>query len=155
MKILNSGNAFRALARFLHEKHDIMFSMRGFNPDKLGKYRHMLFFVSSFSETKMPKYYALFKRGFFMEFNNQFKSFCSEHSEHATVGESINKQYLDQAILSGASDLLFIYEDGRVFKADPIKVKGFCEDNDLVREQYQGEVTYSFPISIMERFDDL
>ena len=63
--------------------------------------------------------------------------------------------------------LLFVYPNKKVYKISPLLIKNYCEKYNLIRKQdrvnnylvpytqdniKEQEVTYSFPINLMERF---
>lgn len=103
-----------------------------------------------------PKYYMLYKRDFFRTFLAQFPHYKEQNDNLVGLGESINKTALDYAIRRGTDWLLFIYESGKVYKINPKFLMKFCLRNNLIRTQTtssRGELTYSFPISLLERYN--
>lgn len=127
--------------------------------------RHELITVKK--DDKTERFYCLFKRDFFFTFHKQFPKWSKDNP--TGYGESINKKYLDIAISHDAV-LVFMYEDGKIYKIYPMIIKNICGKNKLIRSQdktnsynkldYSGtskfinEVTYSFPICLLKRFGD-
>ena len=147
-------NAFRGVAYLLRFKHEVFYFLTVFN-----RGRHCLF--SPPVNSGLPKYYVLFKKSFFLSFSDLFPEF-------SVVGESINEEFLDLAVLSGVDYLLFVYDDGKVYSVSPLAVKRFCEQYNLIRFQDKTsrvvkggvrvsirEKTYSFPVTLLDRFGDI
>jgi len=102
-------------------------------------YRHYLI------KTEMGlTYWLLFKRSFFMAFGKIFG--------YRGIGESINKEWVDEAISSGIDEFVFVYENGYIYAISPQTFKNFAEKNNTIRETNNGETTYSIPISLLERW---
>lgn len=159
LKVVDS--AFKGVAYFLRSKHNNFYFFQLFNRGK-----HALFTPPV--TTALPSYYVVFKRDFFFSFAKQFFEFVKEFPEFNTVGESINEEFLETALKFGVDYLLFVYDNGKVYKVSPFVVKRFCEKHKLVRLQDKTtriikdgyrqairEKTYSFPITLLERFGDL
>ncbi len=168
-KILNSVNAFHWLGYRLREKYNVFFNVAEYNEGK-----HFLFYPLS-SDDSTPRFYAIFKREFFMTFNHVFKDFVTINNqyntvEYNTVGESINADWLEVAIRT-SDFILFVYEGGAVYKVPPLLIKNFCEKHQLIRVQDKKNIintkngtgaittikerTYSFPVALLERFGDV
>lgn len=117
-------------------------------------------------------FYAIFKRDWFVKFSScecfeGFFDVCPGF--FGEVGESINFDVLERVIRLGCDYVVFIHEDG-VFVVSPLQIKVFCEKYGLIRRQKRenakrglfcdgglvllNEVTYSFPKSLMNSFED-
>jgi len=163
-KVLNCDNAFHWLGYMLRERYNSYFNIAKYNNGK-----HFLFYPPV-TDDLTPRFYAIFKREFFMTFNYAFKDFVTINNQYNTVGESINADWLEVAIKT-ADFILFIYEDGKIYKVAPLLIKKFCEKHNLIREQdvknkvnkcdgsglsmMIKEKTYSFSITLLERFGDV
>lgn len=158
MNLENKESAFRGLAYQLRAKHDVFYFSNEFNNGK-----HALF-TPPITCGELPRYYALFKKDFFMTFGVQFSNFIRVHPEASLVGESINVDWLKTAIASKVDYLLFIYDNGKVYAVSPKAVENFCIKHNLVRTQDVTnktsnftirETTYSFPITLLKRWGDI
>jgi len=117
--------------------------------------------------TQKSKYYVKFKREFFNTFNEQFRKFISENPEYSSLGESINKESLEQAIKTGCEWVIIIYKDGKMYRVNPRLWMNFAVSNNLIRTQEKentftrddmsgnketvNETTCSIPLKLMER----
>ena len=120
----------------------------------------------AFSE--VPKLYCIYKRDFFIHFNDIFKEFSSEFPDLSGLGESINLSLLDRAIRLDCDYLVFIHEN-EVLLAYPKQIKRFCEKYNLFRKQNREnvyktlngnkepirEITYSFPKKMLINLNDV
>lgn len=55
-------------------------------------------------------YLVMFKRSFFKTFGKKFEKFGE-----TGLGESVNRKGLQEAVLKGARDLIFIYPNGAIY----------------------------------------
>jgi len=118
---------------------------------------------------KESKIYLLFKREFFNTFESKFPIVIYRLPEMRGVGESINKEALDIAIMRNCDYVVFIHES-EVYITYPRIIKNLCEKYKLIRVQKKGnmynmkdcsgqsseifETTYSFPKALLQKFED-
>jgi len=123
------------------------FSVRLSNGFDEGKHGHFVLKAKSFDGRIERKYYCLFKNGtpFF-----KYGEFAGEQ----TVGESINKEYLDR-VLSDSSffGIILVYPDkeigGKVYLLNPQDALMF----GIERVQHGGERVVSFDIKLLVRLN--
>ena len=137
MDIRLCRNAFVQLLKVINKEYDTTYNFNLFNNG-----RHSL--MKSISIDK-PSFYALYKKDFFNSFGKMYP--C----EPSGVGESINIEWLDLALSLSVDYLVFVYPTGYVYIISPLLVKRYCESRGLIREQYEGESTYVFPVMLLER----
>ena len=113
-------------------------------------------------KTDCANYYVLCKHDFFYSFNKQFPQYVEEN--RSGFGDSINAYYLKIANKAQAW-ILFVYDDGKIYLIHPKKVKelDLKRTQDKANEyllpnfsksiQQVNEVTYSFPLCKLKRFD--
>lgn len=154
LKVVES--ALREVHYTLRSKHQVYFNLKTLN-----RFNHTLF-IPPITREDVPRYYTVFKKDFFTTFYKKFpllKGFKS-------IGESINVDYLKNAIDLNVDWILFVYDSGEIYRVSPKVIMKFCVDNDLIRTQdklnsFQNgigkdiirETTYSFPIDLLERFN--
>ena len=154
MKLQTKEAAFRYVINKLEDQGYRINHVQEYN-----KTRHRLYY------TKKGLFYVVFKREFFLTFSKQFPVFAEQNP--TGYGESINKYFLEIALAKDAV-LLFVYSDGKIYKCYPKTIKTICEKNNLIRiqekmnayklmdysgkKEYQQEITYSFPLFLLERF---
>jgi len=159
--LLNKESAFDFVTRLLHGKYGSWFTII---PTNVGRHRLLTPQISG-----VPKFYCLFKREYFFNFNYCFKKFVRENPEYDGISESINKEWLDYSIMVGVDYLLFVHPDHSVYVVHPLVVKRFCEKNNLIRTQIKtndykipdfsesieriNELTYCFPIKLLTRME--
>lgn len=162
--LLNHVMAFDYLKVFLRNKYNGVW----FTPIPNNRGRHILLV----SQEESPiRFYCLFKKEWLKCFNNLFPLFIRSHKGfYSGLGESINVEWLNYAIKSGANYLCYVYPDRKVYVVSPLAVKKFCEKNGLIRIQDKSnayllpdgcksvklvnEKTYVFPIKLLERLGD-
>jgi len=147
---------------------------------RTNKDRHMLIKCFSGYDDIERRFYILYKKECFMTFSDKFNMFVKENKDYEGFGESINKEWLDLAVLNSITgvaeksmlveiemSLIFIYPDGSMFEIHPKAFEKFAEENGLVRvqdkfnelskEDYYGgtswiqESTYHIPISLLRK----
>lgn len=116
-------------------------------------------------DEKKKQIYILFKRENLHSFPLLFAG--NREAEGKGHGESINKEYLQYAITNECT-LMYVKENGSIYVAFPKQIKNYCEKHNFIRTQNKEkieavggyskskqifkEVTYCFPINILERW---
>jgi len=127
------NDALREVSKQLRTKGDSLKQVLMNN-----KYGHRLI------ETNLRnRYYIVFKKEY-------YKTFGDEFGTKEGYGESINVEYLDNAIARNAHLILFVHTDAKIYAINPIKLKAIGHK----RIQKNGvEMTYSVPLKALERWD--
>lgn len=152
----NQVMAFDFVKRMLRTKYGVWFDYYLYN-----KGRHLL--IQSM-DVNTPNVYAIYKRDFFRTFNDYFPNFVKENPHLAGLGESINKDYLEIAIIRGVDFIYFVHPDETIYAIHPMQIKKFCEKHGLIREQKKineylqpnslerigvSEITYCIPAKLL------
>jgi hypothetical protein len=114
----------------------------------INKGRHLL--VKAFSPLReLEVYYILYKSSFFFSYSRQF-----EDADGEGFGESVNLEFMNAIMRSETlTSILVAYRDGYIFHIEPETLKEYLSGRERVRIQHKGEVTCSFPISLLSRWD--
>jgi len=110
-------------------------------------------FLLKSTKASCPKWYGMFKRGYFMSFNEFFPEFVRKHG--GGVAESINKECLQYALSRGVDWLVWIHDDEKVYVSQVKMVAKYCMKHGLVRTQKGGEETFCVPVHILVNIDDV
>lgn len=90
------------------------------------------------------KYWLLFKREFFLSFGKIFNRKGS--------GESINEDWVVNAMNKGIDSFIFVYQKGHVYIVPPKEFRDYAEKNNTIRVTIGGEKTYSIPVKLLRRW---
>jgi hypothetical protein len=97
-----------------------------------------------FITDKNLRYVQVFKRNFFMSFGKIFAD-----KGMVGCGESLNREMIEFALMSGIHNLIFIYENGGVYTIPVKEFKDYAESHGTIRTTESGETTYSIPIKML------
>jgi hypothetical protein len=136
--------------------------------------RDCVFMISSFKKLLTSKGYSLVsqrwvnqnrdlilfakKNGFFKSFyvkekHDVFYSFAKIFPNQKGAGDSINKNVLENLIKESIDVLVFEHEHLFYF-VKPKAILNYATEMGLIRRQdVSGEVTYSFPLSLLKNFE--
>jgi len=92
-------------------------------------------------------YYILYKRAFFFSFGKVFNK--------EGVGESINESFINLAITRNITSFLVVYENGHVYMVTPKAWDDYATINNTIRETDSGERTFSIPVNMLRRWDNI
>ncbi len=146
---------------------------RGFQIQSVKKVnhgRHIMLFTQS------QNFYLLYKTEPLHSFNHLHSNYTRKPNTFKGHGETINYEWLRYAMKHNCL-LLYVYEsdpfnkeqEDRIYWIHPKKIKDFCEEHKLLRPhekptteqiphsrsvQSFNEVTYDFPIALLERFNN-
>jgi hypothetical protein len=126
------------------------------------KSRHVIF---EYLETG-ERVYLIFKREWFLTFQDRFAQFTQENPQYAEQGESINEESLLYAKEKGCEVIVFIHPEG-FYKGYVNVLLNFCKKHNLIYTQDRtnsykveggtreaiNETTYSFPRSLLTRVE--
>ena len=127
-----------------------------------------LFLIAQHPEEGTIRFYAKFKRAFFLSFGRQFPEFSAVNPSYSGYGESMNLEVLNEAVSLRVDMILFCYPTEAIYSIYPLLFFKFAASNQLIRVQereneylkadYTGtkgtvqETTYSVPLSLLTRF---
>lgn len=160
--LCNSDSAFDKVIKSLKIEFGVFYTKSVFN-----RGRHCI--LSPPFDSDLPKFYVVFKRSWFVTFNNKFQEFISEFPDMAGYGESINKEWLDLALQQRVSYFLFVHEEGSIYQVSPLLLQKFVFKHNLFRSQERrndyrradgsggvisvNELTVCFPCKLLERWN--
>jgi len=120
------------------------------------KERHALIKTSSKS------FYVVYKRDFFNTFGDRFPEFIKEYGFLDGRGESINSEGLEIALWNNVDYIVFIHPDNFYFiYPQTIKKLNLIRRQDKKNLYYEKgyeakqEITYSVPIELLKKKDDI
>lgn len=82
-----------------------------------------------------------------------FNSFSRLFPDQKGVGDSINKTILDKCVQDKVSIIVFEH-GGKFYYAYPLQLYNYANNFNLIRRQdTTGELTYSFPLDMLQNFE--
>lgn len=136
MEIANLKEAVKIVVGYIHSKlNDNVTDVKPVNDN-----RHCMI-----ETIKDIRYYVMFKREPFYAFGKIFRK--------PGAGESINKSCLELAIKYNIDLILVAYKSGHVYAISPDFWKEYAYNNNTIRTQETGEVTYSIALNELVRWD--
>jgi hypothetical protein len=89
--------------------------------------------------------YLVYQRNWFMEYENVFPNEAGKG-----MGATINYSILKTLVAEKVDYLVFATPIGKFFQIKPKKALDYVEEHKTIRQQEKGEITSSFPVSLMQ-----
>lgn len=150
--ILNKDEAFKQVLKRLNQMHECNYQCLPTNHS-----RHV---IAMPGNPNNPRYYIKYDREFFMTFAKQFPSqvadYEAEYGEKpSSIGESLNEEFINIATVQQCQEIIFVCESGKMYKIGTLQFKKIAEKFGFIRMQNDGEMTYSIPLDLLQRFDTI
>lgn len=104
-------------------------------------------FIATTNSKTTQRYYCKYHREYYLNYGHEFAM-----QGEKGFGESINQKTLFQAIALKTDKIIFIYKNTETKYCYPQQILKYAETHQTIRQQKKGETTYSFPINLLQEF---
>ena len=104
-------------------------------------------FLTIAKNAKRENIYCKYRR-------EQFYTYSFQFPTEKGNGESINQEILRRTFALKTDRIIFAYQNGEVKYCYPLQIKNYAEANNTIRRQKGKEITYSFPIDLLNNLQD-